>query len=61
MVGSKPKISAGLLYEKGGSNDFGWNYLDISVISKLIEKPEKFQNYDVICGAYFSHYPAVLN
>jgi hypothetical protein len=61
MVGSKPKISAGLLYEKGGWNDFGWNSLDTSVISKVIEKPEEFQNYDVICGAYYSYYPSVLN
>ena len=61
MVGDKTHILTGQLYQIGGWAEFNWDYLDIKLSRKKIEKPEEFNNLDVICGCYYSNWPSTLN
>ena len=63
MTGSKSEnISIGLLYQSGDNwPEYGWETgLSVNISSKFIEKAEDVQNQDIICVAYYSHYPEGL-
>lgn len=63
MTGNKKEnISVGLLYQTGDDWwDYGWDkHLGMNLSSKFVEKAEDFSGKDIICVAYYSHYPKSL-